>query len=88
MDFYPRRDQDSQAGVAWRLGSMSEPRDVTPPEAPSEREDELDWQEIDDELDEGIAGSFPASDPPSIVSPKRSPQRAPEQQTPGGEVGQ
>lgn len=36
-----------------------------------EREDLLDREQVEDELDEGLGGSFPASDPPSIISPKR-----------------
>ncbi len=38
-----------------------------------DREENLEPEELDAELDVGIDGSFPASDPPSIVSPKRPP---------------
>lgn len=36
-----------------------------------EREDMLDAEQLDEELEEGLYDSFPASDPPSIISPKR-----------------
>lgn len=56
------------------------PEDVIPPYVPDraqviDREDRLPPEQLDAELDYGIAGSFPASDPPSIVSPKRPPDR-------------
>ncbi|MFA5550626.1 MAG: hypothetical protein WDA03_03320 [Trueperaceae bacterium] len=38
---------------------------------PLEREDLLNPEQLDEELDEGLDDSFPASDPPSIISPKR-----------------
>lgn len=38
---------------------------------PMDREDLLDLEQLDEELDEGLDDSFPASDPPSIISPKR-----------------
>lgn len=52
------------------------PEDVVPPyipdsDKPLEREDLLDEEQLDEELDEGLGDSFPASDPPSIISPKR-----------------
>ncbi len=52
--------------------------DVSPPPSKddehAEREDMLDPEQLDQELDEGLGGSFPASDPPSIISPKRPPE--------------
>lgn len=54
------------------------PEDVIPPHFPDdthlEREDLLDPEQLDEELDEGLDDSFPASDPPSIISPKRPPE--------------
>lgn len=53
------------------------PEDVITPGREQRRDygRKLDQQQMDMELDKGIDGSFPASDPPSIVSPKRPPQR-------------
>ena len=54
------------------------PEDVIPPHFPDdsqpEREDLLDPEQLDVELDEGLGDSFPASDPPSLISPKRPPE--------------
>ena len=54
------------------------PEDVIPPRFPDDsqpdREDMLDPDQLDEELDEGLDDSFPASDPPSIISPKRPPE--------------
>jgi hypothetical protein len=49
--------------------AASDQRDDQQP--PQEREDLLDAEQLDEELEEGLYDSFPASDPPSIISPKR-----------------
>ena len=46
-------------------------RPRTPDDPPLEREDRLNQEQLDDELEEGLEDTFPASDPPSIISPKR-----------------
>jgi hypothetical protein len=76
MDYFATGDQGTRVHAALlRSGFVTGPRDTPPSKAPTDREDDLDRQEIEDELDEGIEGSFPASDPPSIISPKRPPDR-------------
>lgn len=56
------------------------PEDVIPPQFPdedgvSDREAELRKKQLDMELDEGLDDTFPASDPPSVVTPSRPPRK-------------
>lgn len=48
-----------------------------------DREDGMNDEQLDHELDEGIEESFPASDPPAIVSPHRPPDRDEEHENGG-----
>jgi hypothetical protein len=43
--------------------------------------DEKDWEELDRELEEGLKGTFPASDPPTATQPvhHQQPRKADQQ---------
>ncbi len=69
--FIPEREERVAREVLMERRARLEREGVKRGDPGWEREDGLSPEELDHELDEGVDGSFPASDPPSIVSPKR-----------------
>lgn len=69
--FIPEREERVAREVLLERRARLEREGLSPGDPGWEREDHLTPEQLDQELDEGVDGSFPASDPPSIVSPKR-----------------
>jgi len=57
-------------------------RDGEPPADLPPEEHEKDRAQVEKELDVGIDDSFPASDPPSIVSPRAAPDHGEHEERP------
>lgn len=76
----PNRDDAAARGDGSKPVTAGEQREqrvdaTKKDEKVPDREDGLNRDQLDHELDEAIDESFPASDPPAIVSPHRPPDR-------------